>query len=535
MTLVGRMARVTQSPKRPLIEPKPLPAPIGGLVTSQNIGAMQPGTAIAMRNWRPTLTGIKVRGGNALHATLSTTDPVESLMSYVGPTRQFYGASDGNIFPLTSVVDPNVPPTPVVTGQTSNYYSSINFSTTGGSYLYAVNGTDRAQLFDGTTWTPIDAVSSPAITNVSTDTFSQVNVYRNRLYFVEGGSLNLWYLPVDSIGGAASVLSLSGIFTKGGSILFSATWSSESGANAMEAYLVVMSTEGEVAVFAGSFPGGTDWGLVNVYDISRPLGKNAFMRAGGDIIIATEMGLVPVSAARMKDPAALGLDAISRNIEPDWKQAAMNRRTIPWEIAKWDNQDAFYVNVPVVNDVQEKLTFGGNLKSGALFIYDGWDNRCFTIHNGQMYFGCNDGTVRAAEVGGTDNGMPYQAQAAFAWDHLGIPGTTKSVKQAQAVFNTTRPFSFRLSASVDYDQQFPISPNVIPDTTPSSLWDIGLWDVALWDAGEVQYSVYTRQNSIGRTGRVFSMQLQVPVNGVNTPNIELVMLLHTTQQGGYGV
>lgn len=534
MSIADYVASRASGPKRILVEPKPLPAPIGGLVTSQNIGAMEPGTAIVLNNWKPTRTGIAVRGGNQLYATLGT-DPVESMMSYVGTSRQLFAASNGSVYPITSVADPDVPPTAAFSGQTSDYYSFVNFATTGGYFMYAVNGTDLARLYNGTSWTAINGVSTPAITGVATSTFSHVNAYRNRLYFVEGNSLNLWYLPVDSIGGAADVLSLAGIFTKGGSILFSATWSSESGSASMQAYLVVMSTEGEVAVFTGAFPGGTDWSLTNVYDISKPLGKNGWFKAGGDIVIATEQGLVPVSAARLKDPAALGLDAISRNIEPTWKAAAIERRALPWEVSKWDEQDAFYVNVPVTAPQQPPTTFVGNLKTGAMSTYSGWDNRCFAIHNGQMYFGCNDGTVRTAEVSGSDNGMPYTAQTAFAWDHLGIPGVKKSVKQAKSIFNTAEPFAFRLSASVDYQQKFPIPPNAITNNVPDSLWSTGLWSIALWSEGVTRYNLPTRQQSIGRTGEVFSMELQVPINQVNTPRIELVMIMHTTATGAYGV
>lgn len=533
MTLANRLAQISARQPRPQAKDKPLPAPIGGLVTSQNIGAMEPGTAIVMTNWRPTRTGIAVRGGNLKHATLGS-DPVESLMNYVGITRSIFAGSDGSIYDVTSPADPNVPPTPDVTGQTSNYYSFINFATTGGYFMPVVNGTDDMQLYDGTTWTAINASSTPAITGIATDGLTHINAYRNRIYLVEGNSLNVWYLPVDSIGGAAAVLSLSGIFNKGGFITFTATWSSESGAASMQSYLVVMSSEGEAAVFTGSFPGGSDWSLVNVYDISKPMGKNGWFRAGGDIIIATEMGMVPVSAARYKDPGALGMDAISVKIEPTWAEAAIARASLPWEIAKVDSKDAFYVNTPATGN-QPTMTIVGNLKTGAISTYTGWDNRCFGVHNRQMYFGCNDGTVRLAEVGGTDNGMPYTAQTAFAWDHLGSPGWTKSVKQAQAIWNTTRPFSFRLSASVDYNQQFPVSPNVVPDTNPASLWDAGLWDQALWDDGEVRYNVRSRQLSIGRTGLVFSIEVQVPVNGVNTPNIELVSVYHTTVYGGYAV
>lgn len=536
MSLATRMAQAGQSRRQqPLIQPKPLPAPTGGLVTSQNVGAMEPGTAIVLTNWVPTRTGIRVRGGNTLYATLGGT--VESLIAYVGTTdRELFGGAGGSIYPLTNVVDPITPPTPAVTGQGNNYYSSVNFPVTGGNYLYAVNGLDDAQLYDGTTWQAVTAVSVPiAITGIATSLFSHVNTYRNRLYFTEVNSLNLWYLGVDSVGGVAAVLSLSGIFQKGGSILFSATWSSESGANAMEAYLVVMSTEGEVAVFTGSFPGGSDWAFVNVYDISKPLGRNGWFRAGGDIIIATEMGLVPVSAARMKDPAALGLDAISVKIEPTWKAEANRRRTIPWQIAKWDENDMYLVNVPVTSPGQEAMTIVGNLKTGAISLFSGWDNRCFAVHNRQLYFGANDGTVRLAEVGGTDNGLPYTAQAAFAWDHLGTPGFKKAMKQAKAVFQSDKPFAYRLSASVDYNQLFPIPPNALPDTQPDSLWDVGEFDVALWDAGTSLFTTTTRQRSIGKTGEVFSMELQVPVNSVNTPRVELVLMFHTTSQGAYGV
>jgi hypothetical protein len=531
MSLASRMSRIQPSP--PKVKMMPLPAPVGGLVTSQNIGAMEPGTAIVLTNWFPTRTGTKVRGGNTLHATLGDA-PVESIMNYAGNTRAIFAAAGGNIYDVTSPADPTIPPDPAVEDQTSNYYSFINFATTGGYFMSVVNGTDDLELYDGTDWTKINDTSTPAITGVPTNTLTHINAYRNRIYLVEGNSLNVWYLPVDSIGGAAEPLSLSGVFNKGGFISHTATWSSESGAAAMEAYLVVFSTEGEAAVFTGGYPEDDDWAIVNVYDISRPLGKNGWFRAGGDIIQATEMGMVPISAARYKDPGALGMDAISIKIEPTWKRAVNERSGLPWEIAKVDGKDAYYVNTPATGN-QPSMTIVGNLKTGAISLYEGWDNRCFGVHNNQLYFGSNDGTVRLAEVGGTDNGMPYVAKAAFAWDHLGTPGWVKAVRQCQALWNTTRPFAFRLSASVNYIQQFPVSPNAVPDGESSSLWDIGLWDVAKWDDGEVQYNVPSRQISISRTGRVFSMEVQVPVNGVNTPNIELLRLDHTVAQGGYAV
>jgi hypothetical protein len=611
---LARMAvaqRRAQRPSTGLMKPDSRPAPIGGWVSAQNLAAMAPGTCLQLINARPTTTGISIRGGNSLHATINDDvdpEPVESGFPYIGATvRQFFMASDGNIFNVTTVADPEVVPDPVVTGQTSNYYAAVNFPVSGGYYLYAVNGTDPALLYDGTNFVPVgatavyaldyDAETAPftvgetvtggtsgatgviikimgtsptgtlwintltgnfqdnevitdglggsadadgtetilagAVTGTSTSTWSHVNVYRNRLYFVRKGSLVVDYLGVDSLGGAASQLSLSGIFREGGSVFFTATWSSESGSSAIADYLLVVSTQGEFAVFEGSFPGGTDWSLVGVYDLSHPLGINGWFKAGGDIIVATELGMIPISAARFKDPAALSMDAISKNVHPDWVAEVLARRGRPFEIAKWHEKGFYYVNMPVVSASTPPITFVGNLQTGAMAKYEGWDNRCFVLNDGQMYFGCNDGTVRTAEVTGYDYPlMPYTYQIAMAWDHCGVPGFLKTVRQAKAQFLTTRPFNILLSASTDFLQQFPNPPNVLADTSVSSLWDVGRWDQAVWDDGETQVPLTTRWQSIGRTGEIFSLEIQIPIGSDNTPNAELTLLLFTSESGG---
>jgi len=534
--MMSRMAVAIQRRQRPAMVPKSMPAPIGGWVSAQNVAAMAPGTCLKCVNAFPTTTGVRVRGGNIKHATLNTdptVKPVESLMAYVGASvRHMFGAADGDIYPITTVVDPNVIPTPDVTGQTSNYYAWQNFATTGGYYMYAVNGTDDALLYDGTAWTPIDGASTPAITGATTSSFSHVNVFRNRLYFVEKNSLTVWYLPVDSIGGAASALSLSGIFSDGGSVFFTATWSSESGSSALSDYLVVVSTQGEFAIFQGSYPGGTDWSLAGVYELGSPLGINGWFKAGGDIVVLTDRGAIPVSAARFKDPSALSMDAISKDIHPDWAREVSQRRAVPWEAVKWDAKSALFINVPVVSSATPPRPFVANLQTGKWCEYTAWDTRCMVVHDGQMYFGCNDGTVRTAEVSGYDLDQPYTYQIAMAWDHLGPPGNIKTIRQAKAEFLTTGPFSFVLSASTDYTQQFPNPPSVMADPNPASLWDTGLWDVALWDSGEVAFRQTTRWVSIGRTGEIFSMEIQIPIGSANTPNTELSLLLWTAETGG---
>lgn len=535
MNLMGAVAQGRRTQGGMIVAPKSIPAPTGGWVTAQNLAASEPNTCIVLDNMRATTKSVAVRGGNSLYSTLGDY-PVESFMNYVGAiTSKLFAGAGGNVFDATSVADPLTPPPIAIAGQTSNYYAYVNFATTGGYFLYGVNGTDSALLYDGANFTQITAVSTPAITGATTSSFSHVNVYRNRLYFVERNSLIVHYLPVDSIGGAASQLNLAGIFRKGGSVYFTATWSSVSGSSSLEDYLVVVSTEGELAIFQGSFPGGTDWSLIGTAEGPRPLGINGWMKAGGDIAILTERGWIAVSAIRMKDPAALSIDALSSAIEPDWTREALNRRTIPWEVAKWERKGYAYINCPVVDSTTGPITFVKNLQTGAWSRYTGWDNRCLVIHNEQLYFGSNDGTIRLAEITGYDASMPYTAVMALSWDHLGAPGFTKTVRQAKAEFIAANPFTFLLSASSDYISTFPNAPNVLSDNSPASVWDVGLFDTAVWDAGIVQYRTTSHWRQIGQTGEILSMQLQIPVGDANTPSVELTILHYTSQQGGLTV
>lgn len=535
---MSRMAAALQRRQRNagmIAAPKSLPAPIGGWVTAQNLSASSPNTCIVLDNWRPKSTGVEVRGGNSLHATVGTA-PVESLLGYVGATiSKMYAAADGNIYDITSVADPEVPPAAAVSGQTSNYYASVQFTTTGGYFSYWVNGTDDALLNDGTAITPINGASTPAITGANTDTFSHVNAYRNRLYFVEKNSMIIHYLPVDSIGGAASQLNLSGIFRKGGAVYFTCTWTADSAGNSLNDYFVAVSTKGEIAIFAGSFPGGTDWSLIGTADGPRPLGINAWGKFGNDIGIATETGLITVSAIRLKDPGALAVDALSNAIEPSWREEATRRVTVPWEMAKWDRDGFLYVNTPVTSSSTPPINFIKNLQTGAWARYTGWDMRTLLVFNEQLYFGCNDGTIRTAQITGYDLDMPYTPTMGFAWDHMGNPGFRKTIRQARAEFRTKAPFAFLVSASTDYVSVFPTPPAVSPDTNPSSLWDVGLWDSALWDGGTVYVPKTTRWVSIGVSGDIFSMQLQVPVGYVDTPSAELTMIHITAEQGALTV
>ncbi|MBB3594371.1 hypothetical protein FHX08_004775 [Rhizobium sp. BK529] len=497
------------------------PAPIRGVVLNEPLGNSKPGGARVLENFFPTTTGARTRGGSQKVATIGT-EPVRRMWAFKsGSAEEFFASDEENIFNITSVADPDVPPVPVVTGQSEGYYSVAQFGTAGGNYLYAVNGADDAQLYDGLTWKAINTLSTPAFSGVATAALSFVWSFASRLFFVEKNTMNVWYLPVDSIGGAASVFSLAGVFQDGGSVLAGGKWSLDSG-DGLDDKILFISTEGEVAVFQGLFPGDASWNKVGVYKITPPVGPNATMSAGGDFLVGTQDGIVPISEAVNKDAAALSLSAVTRTIESEWKKQVPQRASRPWEILKWPTNNMMVVSLPGADDGIPTLCFAANLQTGAWGFFTGWDAQCMTLFGGDGYFGTSKGTIHRMEDGGSDDGLPYTCTYVALPDQMRRPGAFKIVHSARATFNSNIPFLPKISASMDYRIDLPAAPQSASDLN-TSLWDVGLWDVAVWDTGSVS-EVSTRWVSIGNSGYAVSPQIQITCGTGIKPVTELIQL-----------
>jgi len=580
--------------------------PVRGWIRNENLAASSKGGAYTLDNFFPTTKDVRLRGGSRKYATVSTGRTL-TLMHYISSAaQQFFAADENNIFDISTVADADAIPTASVTGQTSGEYSTAQIATVGGNYMYAVNGTDEAQLYDGTefftvnglpildiaydaetgTFTeglvitggtsgatatiltltdngatgnlrvrliagtfqdnetitdsstgsadadiPSGAVTVvAALTGVDTSAFSFVWLFANRLFFIESGTMNTWYLGTDSIGGAASTFSLNGIFQNGGSLLFGGTWSLDSGAG-LDDKCVFVSTTGEVAIYEGTNPASAStWAKVGVYQITAPMGKNATLKAGGDLVIATEDGMVPITAAVQKDSAALSLAAITRAIEPEWKTEVGARRSQSWDVLKWPSNNMAVVSLPVIDGSTEAYCFVVNLETGAWCRYTGWDTQCLGIFNQIGYFGTSDGKVMQMEVGGTDDGTPYTGTCVWSWDHLANTGAHKTVKSMRGIFTADSDVNSNLSISTNYAESLPTVPSSIADYTTDT-WDVGLWDTAIWSVS-VDLETKTQWQSIGRTGFVVAPQVQITSGVTPTPHINIVSLTMMYEVGG---
>lgn len=474
-----------------------------------------PGGAYVLDNWFPTATAARVRRGSGKYAIIGAGSRVNAIMSYVnGPNRRLFAGNDTAIYDITSIADPNVSPAPAVAGLVASDYGYTQFSNSGGTYLYVVNSHDAPRYFNGSTW------ATATITGASA-AFSHIWTFKKRLFFVESNTMNAWYLPVDAINGAATMFPLGGVFKMGGSLLFGATWSYDSGSGKAES-CVFVTTEGEVAIYEGDDPSqATNFALKGVYRIGRPLGKLAIMKGGGDLAIATDIGLVPLSQAVIMDVAVLGAKSASYPIEVEWnKEVTQRRAQYSWQVEMWPTQQMAIVAMPSYASLS-KICFVVNTRTGAWARYTGWDIQCLGLFVDRMFFGTSDGKIMEAEVGGSDDGQVYTAVYAGLFDDFGAPAAIKEIVLGRATFLSTSVVNGKVSASTDYVVNLPTAPDVGSNPSDGNKWDQGLWDQAMW-SDEVQVQREGVWKPVSGVGYSISPVVQVSTGSPIPPQVELV-------------
>jgi hypothetical protein len=361
--------------------------------------------------------------------------------------------------------------------------------------------------------------SAIAITGVATTDLSQVWSFKERLFFVEEGTTSAWYLPVKSIGGAASELDLGAVFKRGGTLLFGATWSLDSG-DGMDDVCLFVSNLGEVAVYSGTNPASAStWALTGVYQIGVPLDKHSFFRTGGDIAVLTEDGIIPISEALRKDRAALQATAITFPIEDAWKEVIANRTaTYPITATLWQDKTILLVGTPgKANNVS--VSFVANARTGAWGRMIGWDVRCSGIFGDELYFGSENGKVFKADVGGTDAGTAYTGVYVPKFSYT---PKLRSANAVQAIYKAPVSLGLVLDAWADYE--IGDMGNPATATTPAtSTWGAGVWGTFVWGGG-ASTTTFTEWQSAYAQGYALAPSLTVTVNQTSAVDLEILSM-----------
>jgi len=423
-----------------------LPAPVGGLNARDALTNMEKQDAVILNNVFPEATTLSVRGGYVESST-GMTDPVRSLLTWNGLTgadKLFAGAG-------TAIWDVNTATaSTVVTGLTNVDFQWTNIKTPGGIFLVYCNGADAVGHYNGTVW------ANPAITGVTSSTLINVCQFKERLWFAQRDSLDVYYLGLQSISGAATLFPLGSVFRRGGYVIGIGTFSNDAG-EGPDDFLTFITNNGEIAVYQGTDPSSINtFALVGRFDVGMPLGRRCTVRASGDLGIITQDGVVSMQAALRFDRASIQRATITGKIQTLFSQYAQDyKQNFGWSPCIFPKSRYFIVNVPVYSD-SSQIQLVMNTITGAWCRFTGMAGPCWGVANDRLYFGGNAGTVYEANVGYLDNATTnIEWEVQTSWQMLAGP-TNKAFTMVRPTMVVGTGVRFGITVNVDFRSQAPV-------------------------------------------------------------------------------
>ncbi|MGL5011795.1 MAG: hypothetical protein ACRC6I_18110 [Paracoccaceae bacterium] len=445
-------------------------------------------------NYVCEVNGVRVRGGGLLRNT-AINGPIESIFTYLANGVRKTFSIGGSPLAIYNISSSGAPAATGVTGLATPplQWSATQFTTSGGSFLVLCGDGNPRQLFDGSSWTTAPAITGSGL--VATKLAASWS-HANRLFFVESGSKNAWYLPADAIGGAAVKFPLGGIFRKGGNLLCGATWTADAGADT-QSRCVFASSEGELAVYEGPDP--ATWSLRGVYEIARLAGPDALRKAGGDLLCMTEDGIYAISQIEQLDAAALAEQSVSKDIRPLWRQSISETDRNKWQITRHDPAGYAIVSVPGSPSLLARQ-YVVNLQSSAWSRFLGWQATCFCSAGSELLYGDAEGRIFNAEKNGSDNGAPYTASW-ISQSRSSNGGAHMTARSMRAIFRSRSATYPRLTVKQNYSADLDSPPPASQSIGSVATWEPSpgetLWDMAKWGGSIQTYEGWKTVNGHG--------------------------------------
>lgn len=455
--------------------------------------------ARAFDNWVPQGVSVAIRKGYTVHAT-GLGAAVETLLPYnAGASSALFAAVSTSIYNVTSA---GAVGAAVVTSLTNARFSSTNFTTSGGAFLWICNGADDPRTWNGTAW----AVPSLTITTYTDNDINFVFGFKERLYFFFKNTLTFGYLPTQQIAGTVANFPLGAVFSYGGRLVAGGSLSRDGGSG-MDDYAVFLTSEGEIAVYQGSNPGdAAAWELIGVYYLGEPVGDRPMVELGGDLGIITRNGLISIGKV-MAGEIGAKRDVLSRIATPFQQAITAGQSFNGWEGLLVPNEQLVLVNGPTDSDSFYQYT--RNTINGACGRFTGWDFNTFDIFNGDCYAGAANGKVVKCFASNSDNSADITAALKTGWSTLGYGGV-KAFQEIRPVVTTDTSAVLRLVGQADFgedDAPLPAWPSIT--LTNALIWGTGLWGTNVWGGLDQSAHVW---RAISGQGHTLSLSLEARSN-----------------------
>lgn len=395
-----------------------------------------------------------------------------------------------------------------VTGASPSEYNVTNaaITVTGATtFTYTMGSVPATDATSVGTYTFLPAISGVTLTSLVT-----VTLFKQRLFFIEAGTLHSWYLPVNSIAGAASKIDLGSVFKRGGTLTAMGVWTIDGGSG-LDDYAVWVTSEGEIAVFKGTDPSSSaTWSLVGVFQMGAPMGRRCFAKYGGELLYISRDGLVPLSRALQStrvNSKVTFTDKIQSAISDATTVYAANTG---WQVQLYPASNALLLNIPISSAVQVQYVM--NTITGSWCQFTGWNATCWELYNDQLYFGTNGSVILAWSGNREYTGDSVTGEAIPAFQYFGNHSQLKYFTGIRPIFLSDGQPTISLGLEVDYSSNATLYSISFP-TTNASVWDTALWDAGIW-SGDIS-GIEKQWQSVAGCGYSAAAHIKVVNNGTS--------------------
>lgn len=505
-------------------------SPVGGWNAFNALDNMPPTDAVILDNFFPQTSYIQLRRGYTQYADTGQSAPVQTLATYNGGNAtRLIAAAGGSVFDASSgsLFDSGSghptthgPPVSLGSGYHSDIWSWVNYASGGGTFLLMANdsGADIPQVYNGTT------LAAMTITGVPAASLSQVTIYAQRAFYVQSGTLSVWYATAGAYQGALIQFDFGPLCTRGGAIAAISTWTRDNGFGGADDLFVVVTTRGEVLIYAGTNPGDSDfWSMSGRFLIGAPVaGPRCVTRIGPDMMLICEDGFQPLSTYLSLGETKTQTTNLAVKIGNAASDAVRAFKSATgWQAQVYPQGTQMIVNVPQGNGVFHQYV--ANTTTGAWCRYKGLDAWCWGILAGAPYFGGANGKIYQWDVGPSDNGVDIVGEVCTAFQHGGAPAILKRFQLARPLMQTNGNLTFAIDMGVDFDTSKALQ--TISSNYPSGgLWGSGLWGVMLWGQG-LTLKLFRRVISVTGLGVFGAVRIKISTH-TTTVNINSVDVIY---------
>lgn len=479
-----------------------LTAPTRGLNSRDPLAATQAGYALTLDNFVISPDAVQVRAGCAPVIKLSGL--IETLVPYVnGQMKKLFAASNGNLF----LCDPAGAEKQLLKSELlNNRWQTIFYD----GYQYFFNGQDVPQVY-----APDGSFTEAQFTDSSqTQTRNLIGgcLYKNRLFMLAKDSLAFWYTKdAGAKQGEILKFDLSQMASLGGELILALPWTYANAGTAQESQLVLISSAGEVFIYAGDDPSDAqNWSLRGRYKIPRPQGRRSGICAGGDIFLACENGYYMLSNL-LSTPTAQRSVAFSDTINNKISENAARFGIFGWDIALCAAQNMLVCNMPsrmgneqyILNTQTGGWSHWTDINAAALAVLE---NDLFCAVGGDI---CRYGASENKEI---------RWKMELAYTNLGF-SLVKQIKKILLFLQAYSSLKYTVLMSVDFKKTYAVY-QASPEPSLAK-WDEAKWDETKWGSEGKAFTDSVTPSML--PGRYFSFGIQGATSGQGVKFINAIL------------